>query len=206
MKEATKRQQEVLAFIAGYIRAHSYPPTIRELAEHFSISVKGAHDHIAALKKKGLIKHTDKKSRTMELVHKETRAEEEFQEIPVLGAVAAGKPILCAENLSGYIRLHQSMLGKYSCYFALKVQGDSMTEAGILDGDTAVIEQRDVVNNGDIAVVMLEEAVTIKTFYKENNRVRLQPENQNYAPIYCGNDVKVLGRLAHVIRSYGHSL
>jgi len=202
MKEATQRQKEVLDFIAGYINEHSYPPTIREVAGFFSISVKGAHDHLTALRKKGFLKQGDKKSRTMELVKEEKEEEEDFTEIPILGSVAAGRPIMAVENMDGSIKMHRSLLKKGSNYFALKVKGDSMENAGIINGDLAVIEQKSMVHNGEIAVVMLEEAVTIKTFYRENARVRLQPENPKYSPIFCGRDVRVLGKLTSIYREY----
>ena len=201
MKEPTRRQLEVLACITQYLEDHAYPPTIRELAEHFGISVKGAQDHVTALKKKGLLKQGDKKSRTMELT-KGRDGDKNFMEIPVLGTVAAGRPILAEENKDGFIRLPRSLLKKNRDYFALRVRGDSMTGVGIMEGDLAVIEHQNMVQNGEIAVVMMDEAVTLKTFYKESARVRLQPENSSYAPIYCDNDVRVLGRLAHIMRSY----
>ena len=204
MRKATKRQEEVLAFIAGYIQTHVYSPTIREVAEFFSISVKGAHDHLTALKKKGLLKQGDKKPRTMELV-KDGEEEQDFMEIPILGTVAAGRPILAIENMDGSIRLHKSMLKNSKEYFALRVRGDSMEEAGIIDGDTAVIEHQSTVRNGEIAVVMLDEAVTLKTFFRESARIRLQPENSKYSPIYCSVDVRILGKLAHIFRSYAYA-
>jgi len=206
LKEATERQKEVLGFIAKYINVHAYPPTIREVADFFSISVKGAHDHLTALRKKGLLKQGDKKSRTIELVKTGTEEAEEFAEIPILGTVAAGRPILAIENMEGSIRIHRSLLKNNRQYFVLKVKGDSMEEAGIIDGDTAVIEQQNVVRNGEIAVVMLDESVTLKTFYRENARIRLQPENSKYSPIFCSRDVRILGRLAHIFRSYDNSL
>lgn len=205
MKEATERQKEVLDFIARYIQTHAYPPTIREVADFFSISVKGANDHLAALKKKGLLKQGDKKSRTIELVKTGTDEAVDFAEIPVLGTVAAGRPILAIENMDGSIRVLRSLLKSNKQYFALKVRGDSMEGAGIIDGDTAVIEHQNVVRNGEIAVVMLDESVTLKTFYRESARVRLQPENTKYSPIFCSRDVKILGRLAHIFRSYEKS-
>ena len=201
MKKPTKRQEEVLSFIAGYIRSHTYPPTIREVADNFSISVKGAHDHLTALKKKGLLKQGDKKPRTLELI-KNGEEKQDFEEIPILGTVAAGRPILSVENMDGSIRLDRSLLKNNKEYFALRVRGDSMKDAGIMDGDTAVIEEQNTVHNGDIAVVMLDEAVTLKTFYQESTRIRLQPENPKYSPIYCSGDVRILGKLAHIFRSY----
>jgi repressor LexA len=207
MKEPTKRQEEVLTFIAGYIQEHAYPPTIREIADYFAISVKGAHDHVTAMRKKGLIRQEDKRSRTMELFWEGNR-ENGSQEIDILGTVAAGKPILSAENKDGSIKVSKSVLKKNREYFALLVKGDSMVGAGIMEGDTVVIEKQDVVQNGEIAVVMLDEAVTLKTFYRESTRIRLQPANSKYPPIYCSNDedVRVLGRVAHVFRSYDSAL
>ena len=201
MRESTERQKEVLDFIASYIQAHAYPPTIREVAEFFSISIKGAHDHLAALKKKGLLKQGDKKSRAMKLV-RTGDTEDISAEIPILGTVAAGRPVMAVENMEGSIRLPKSFVENSEKYFALRVTGDSMEEAGILDGDTAIIQQQNMVRNGEIAVVMLDDAVTIKTFYLESTRVKLQPENAKYSPIYCSRDVRILGRLAHILRSY----
>jgi repressor LexA len=203
MKEPTERQKEVLDFISEYISSHAYPPTIREVADYFSISVKGANDHLAALKKKGLLKQGDKKSRTMILVKAGKEDGANVADIPILGTVAAGRPIMALENMDGSIKMHRSFLKNAGKYFALRVKGDSMEGAGIVDGDIAVIEQRNVVQNGDIAVVMMDEAVTLKTFYRENTRIRLQPENSNYSPIYCNRDVRILGKLAHIFRSYG---
>jgi repressor LexA len=204
MKELTKRQEEVLLFITDYLQIHAYPPTIREMADHFSISVKGAQDHISALKKKGVLRQGDKKSRTIELV-KSSDEDSEFCEIPVVGTVAAGLPILAEENRDGFISFPRSMLKKNSEYFALRVKGDSMIGAGIMEGDIAVIEQQNMVQNGEIAVVMLDEAATLKTFYRENSRIRLQPENPAYTPTYCTRDVRILGRLAHILRTYNIS-
>jgi len=200
MKELTDRQKQVLSFIADYIKKNSYPPTIREIADHFSISVKGAHDHITALRKKGHLKHTDKRPRTMGLIH--SRPEDaDLMSIPVLGTVAAGMPILSEENYDGNVLLHRTMLKKNKKYFALKIKGDSMSGAGILEGDTAIIEKQNTVRNGEIAVALIDEAVTLKRFYKESTRIRLQAENPAYKPIYS-QDVKILGRLYTLIRTY----
>jgi len=205
MQKLTARQKEVLEFIAEHSREHGYSPTLREIAEEFHLSVKAVHDHVAALTGKGYIRKEAKKGRTLELVD----TGDEFNidgnvRIPLLGTVAAGTPILTEENTEGVLKIHRSFLKKNRAYFALKVRGDSMEGAGILDGDIAVIEQRAAARNGEIAVVMLDdEGVTLKTFYKERNRVRLQPANPRYNPIYCSKDVRVLGRLVQVIRSYG---
>ena len=203
MKELTQRQKEILTFVKKYISGHSYPPTIREIADHFSISIKGAHDHITALRKKGVLKQTGKCSRTMELVKGPgEQISESCQEIPILGTVAAGQPILSEENWDGSIVVHNSMLRKNKKYFALKVRGDSMNGIGIIDGDTAVIEKQNAAKNGEIVVAVVDEAVTLKRFFQDKNtRIRLQAENPAFKPIYCQN-VRVLGRLVQIIRSY----
>jgi len=201
MKELTERQKEVLSFIADYLKIHSYPPTIREIADHYSISVKGAHDHITALKKKGRIRQVDKRPRTMELTGERLEDNSILVEIPILGSVAAGLPLLAEENFDGNVVLHRSMLRKNKKYFALKVKGDSMSGAGILEGDMAIIEKQNTVGNGEIAVAVIDDAVTLKRFYRENTRIKLQAENPAYQPIYS-QDVKILGRLSSIIRYY----
>jgi repressor LexA len=202
MKELTKRQKEVLSFISNHINKHSYPPTIREIAEHFSISVKGAYDHVAALKRKNCLKQDGNRSRTMVLTEsKEDDNPRLFMKIPVVGTVAAGVPILAEENWEDTLLLHKSSLKKNRVYFAVKVRGDSMQNAGIMDGDMAVIEKQSMVRNGEIAVAVVDDAVTLKRFFKESSRIRLQAENPDYKPIYC-QDVRILGRLAQIIRNY----
>jgi len=201
MKEMTKRQLQVLNFIAEYIRKQSFPPTVRDIADHFDISVKGAHDHITALRKKGHLKQADKRPRTIGLAYKRPEDSPDLLEIPILGSVAAGIPLLAEENFDGNIVMHRAMFKKSKKYFALKVKGDSMSGAGILEGDTAIIEKQSTVLNGEIAVAVIDEAVTLKRFFKENTRIRLQSENPAYKPIYS-KDVKILGRLFTVVRSY----
>jgi repressor LexA len=200
MKELTRRQGEVLAFIKEYIKTHAYPPTIREIADFFGFSVKGAYDHVDALKKKECLKSGGKRSRTIELVKKEDEGGG-FVEVPLLGSVAAGLPILAEENWDGSIPMHCSAIKKNRQYFALRVRGDSMEGAGIMDGDTAVIEKQETVPNGTIVVAVVDEAVTLKRFYKESNRIRLEPANSKYQPIYS-QDVRILGRLSHLLRGY----
>jgi len=201
MKEPTKRQREVLTFIIDYINSHSYPPTIREIAENFSISVKGAYDHVSALKKKNKLKFVDKRSRAMEVIR--TGEEMEFNNIvniPILGIVAAGKPILAEENWDGTVPIHSSLLKKNRQYFALRVKGDSMKDAGILERDMALIYKQNTAKNGEIVVAVVDDKVTIKRFFREANRIRLQPENPDHHPIYS-QDVRVLGKLAYILRA-----
>jgi repressor LexA len=205
MKELTKRQKEVLSFIVGYIKKHSYPPTIRDIADHFTMSVKGAYDHVAALRRKNYLKQNDNRSRTMELV--QSKVEEDLgtvTKIPIVGTVAAGIPILSEENWEGTITLHQSELKKNRTYFAVKVRGDSMSGVGIMDGDLAIIEKRKDVENGEIAVAVVDDAVTLKHFYKiENHRIKLVAENPKYKPmIINGEHVRLEGRLVQIVRHY----
>jgi repressor LexA len=201
MKELTPRQREVLIFITEYISTYTYSPTIRDIADHYEISVKGAYDHVAALKKKGRIK-ADRGPRTLTVVKSEEEQAGDIVEIPFLGTVAAGTPILAEENWDGSIPLHRSMLKKGRRYFALKVRGDSMTGAGIMDGDTAIIEQQEAARNGEIVIAMVNEAITMKRYFRENTRIRLQPENDAYKPIYSSKDIRILGRVVHIFRSY----
>ena len=202
MKELTFRQNEIFSYIKKHINIHSFPPTIREIADNFSISIRGVQDHLAALKRKGVLMYGDKRSRAMEIVTSDDEGGMELIiEIPILGTVAAGLPILSEENMEGSISMHRSMLRKNKKYFALKVRGDSMTGAGIMDGDTAIIEKQSVVRNGEIAVTVVDEAFTLKRFFREANRIRLQAENPAHKPIYCQN-ARILGRLARIIRSY----
>ncbi len=157
MRPMTRRQQEILSFITSYIRDNKYPPTIREISEHFSISVKGAHDHVKALEKKRVIRCDTKRSRAIEVLDRseESSPREEIREVPLLGNVAAGLPLLAVENRDGTVQVPASYLGNKD-YFALQVRGNSMTGAGILDGDVAIIEQKPVAENGDIVVAMVE--------------------------------------------------
>lgn len=200
MKIPTRRQTEVLDFIRSFLAVHKYPPTIREIGHHFGISVKGAYDHVKALEKKGVIACDHNRSRAIEIIESPERAEPEHIAVPLLGHVAAGTPLFAQENNDGTISLPASLVGGGEV-FALTVEGDSMSGAGIMDGDIAVFSHQPVAENGQIVVAMVDEAVTLKRFYREKNRIRLQSENPAYPPLYTA-DVKILGRLSAVIRSY----
>jgi len=204
MREATKRQKEVLDFIGDFSRKNGYPPTIRDVADYFSIAVRGANDHLQALRRKGLLEQGDKKSRTIKL--KNNFEEEEIMEVPILGSVAAGKPIMAEENMDGVIKLNRSFLKKGFNYFALRVKGDSMEGAGIMEGDVAIIMQQNTARNGEIVVVMvdedMEEGCTLKTFYMEGSRIKLQPANPKYKVKYYNKNIQILGKLVHIFRTY----
>ncbi|MFO8065834.1 MAG: transcriptional repressor LexA [Spirochaetia bacterium] len=200
MKDITKRQQEVLTFIKGFVSRHKYPPTIREIATNFGISVKGAYDHVKAIERKGYIRLNTNRSRTIEILESEEPDDDSLISIPLLGRVAAGRPLFADENHEGELRLPQELLGNKQ-YFALQIRGDSMEGAGIYSGDVGVFAYQSVADNGEIVVAMVDEAVTLKRFYKEKNRVRLEAENSAYPSIYT-QDVRLLGKLVHLIRSY----
>ena len=201
MKELTKRQQETLDYISSFIDKHNYPPTIREMATSFNISVKGAYDHIKALEKKGRIKCDGNRSRTIEVIDRKNPSSPETIEVPVIGKVAAGKPLFAEENYEGTVNMPSSRLGS-GRFFALNVSGDSMQDVGILDGDLAIFTQKNTAENGDIVVAMInDEAYTLKRFYREKNRIKLKAENPVYPPIYT-QDVRVLGKLKCIVRDY----
>ena len=200
MKAITRRQEEVLGYIKSYVSDRRFPPTIREISEAFSISVKGAYDHVKALEKKGYLHCNTNRSRAIEVLEQEGDESDHVVAVPILGNVAAGVPLFAEENLEGAVKIPADYL-RAGDHFALHVKGDSMRDAGIMDGDVAVFHQQQMANNGEIVVAMVDEAVTLKRFFKEKNRVRLQAENASFPPIFTQN-VRVLGKLAHLIRTY----
>jgi repressor LexA len=166
--------------------------------------VKAAHDHVTALKRKGKIRTDEHRQRTMEIVvHEEECAEPEpeFTDIPLLGEVAAGRRILVDEIDDGSVRIHNSLLNVNKEYFALKVKGDSMEGIGVMDGDTVIIEKKEIAKDGDVVVVDVDEGRTLKRFYRQANRIKLQSENPKYPPMYS-MDVRILGVLAGSFRFY----
>lgn len=203
MKELTRRQIEILNFVRDYSQENLCPPTIRECSSHFGITPRAVQCHFSALQKKGYLSQSEKRSRSVRVLMDESGYERASAviRIPILGTVAAGKPLLCEENLDGYLNLSEPFVGKDDTYFALKVRGNSMIDAGIFDGDIAVIRQQHTANNGEIVVAVLDEAITLKRFFKESCRIRLQPENPVFKPIYCQN-VQIAGVLASLIRTY----
>lgn len=200
MKEPTSRQQEVLHFITSFTELNSCPPTVRETAEHFSISVKAVQDHFTALRKKGYIAPAEGRSRSLKVLIDDPEFKRPHR-VPVLGTVAAGLPVFCDENYDGCVYVPATLIRREGDYFALYVRGDSMINAGILDGDLALIRRQEAASNGSIVVALIEDSVTLKRFFKEPSRIRLQAENDAYSPIYCQN-VKILGVLSNIIRNY----
>ncbi|MFC2329850.1 MAG: transcriptional repressor LexA [Treponema sp.] len=203
MKQITDRQKEVFSFIENFTKANDYPPTVREISEHFGISLRAVQDHISALQKKGFISTEQKRSRSIRILEdkKQSISKIFVDKVPLLGTVAAGRPLLCEENLDGYVNLTEPFIRPGKTYFALRVRGSSMINAGILEGDLAVIEQSSTAVDGQIVVAVLDDAITLKRFYKESARIRLQPENPDFQAIYCQN-VRIVGILSSIVRTY----
>lgn len=203
MKGITDRQKEVLNFISDYTENNSFPPTVRDISNHFGISLRAVQDHIAALQKKGYLSQCQKRARSIKVLSdfKEKEPEMFIGKVPVLGTVAAGKPLLSEENLDGYVNLTEPFVRPGKSYFALRVRGQSMINAGILDGDLAVVEQATSAVDGQIIVAVIDDAITLKRYYKEAQRVRLQPENPAFQAIYC-TDVRIVGILSNIVRTY----
>lgn len=201
MKQLTERQQQVLEIIRRHVQSNGQAPTVREIAADLGVSSTcTAHKHLAALEKKGLVSKTRYGYRSIELPGEFSPQRVRFANVPLVGRVAAGLPLLAAENLDGYLPIPADM-AQGEGLFALKVHGDSMKDAGILDGDIIVARQQGTADNGDIVVAMLDEEATVKRFFREPNHIRLQPENSDYAPIISA-DVQVLGKVALSIRQF----
>ena len=205
----TARQQEIWQFLCAYVERHGYPPTVREIGEAVGLaSPSTVHAHLANLERAGLLRRDPTKPRAIELIgNRPERAagpdlEASVPRLPLVGQIAAGAPLLAEENVEDEIAVPEP-LGR-GADFLLRVKGDSMVEAGILDGDTLVVQRRDDASNGDIVVALVgdDEAAdeaTVKTFYREAGRVRLQPENSTLEPIYADH-VQVLGKVVGVFR------
>jgi repressor LexA len=197
METLTKRQNEILTFIKEYIVSHGYPPTIREIGAAMGVnSPATVHAHLNNLEKKGAIKKDDSKNRAIELLVENEFAKpisEQTVEVPLLGKITAGSPIEAIEHPDEYFALPAYLIPKSKEVFTLNVSGTSMINAGILDGDIVIVERSSTARNGQIVVAMTEEnEVTLKTFYKEADHFRLQPENDTMDPIILKN-VSILG-------------
>lgn len=202
MKELTDKQELVYKFIMNSLKDRGMPPTIREIGDEFGITAKGAYDHLKAIEKKGYIKTTKNQSRAIELTRIDALGAipEQAITIPILGRVAAGQPILAQENVEGYLPI-SDRLAKKANVFALRVVGDSMVDAGIQEGDLAIIQKKDSAKNGEIVVAMVDEEATLKVFYKEADHIRLEPRNSRLRPIKTKKAI-VLGKLVGLVRYY----
>ena len=207
----TARQQEIWQFLVGYVDRHGYPPTVREIGEAVGLaSPSTVHAHLANLERAGLLRRDPTKPRALELIghRRESRADEPAREpaqpkLPLLGQIAAGGPLLAEENVEEELAVPEP-LGR-NADFLLRVKGESMIDAGILDGDILVVQRAQDARNGEIVVALAgddesTDEATVKTFYREGGRVRLQPENDALEPIYADH-VQILGRVTGVFRS-----
>ena len=206
----TGRQQEIWDFLVDYVDRQGYPPTVREIGEHVGLaSPSTVHAHLANLERAGYLKRDPTKPRALELLaHRRREAapaqRAELQQLPLLGQIAAGGPLLAEEQVEDYLAMPDE-LTRGGADFLLRVKGDSMVEAGILDGDIVVVRRQQTAQNGDIVVALAGEdetadEATVKRFFREDGRVRLQPENSALEPIYASH-VQILGKVVGVFRA-----
>jgi len=203
MTKLSKRQQEILEYIKDSVREKGYPPSVREIAQAVGLaSSSTVHGHLARLESKGLIRRDPTKPRAIEILNLEDEhiPSTPVRTVPIIGKVTAGQPITAIENIEEYFPLPESFAPQDEQIFMLEIMGDSMIEAGILDGDYVIVRQQKTANNGDIVVAMTEEdEATVKRFFKEKDYIRLQPENSSMDPIIVRN-VSILGKVIGVYR------
>lgn len=197
-KKLTEKQDLIFSFIKNRIVESGFPPTVREIGEEFNITVKGAYDHMKAIEKKGFIRTEQNKSRAIVITDASVIPNDSIP-IPLLGRIAAGTPILAEENISEYLSFSKSMIGT-GTFFALEVKGDSMIDAGIINGDIAIIRQQQTADNGEIVAAMIDDEATLKKLKLLNGRLYLVPENKSYKPIVTDN-ATILGKLTALFRS-----
>jgi repressor LexA len=207
----TARQQEIWNYLVEYVDRHGYPPTVREIGEQVGLaSPSTVHAHLANLERAGLLRRDPTKPRALELIGRDRREAErasaaaetpaDATRLPILGQIAAGGPLLADQYVEDYVSMPASTKGD----FVLRIKGDSMIDAGILDGDLVIVQRAQSARNGEIVVALAGEdetvdEATVKTFYREDGRIRLQPENETMAPIYAQH-VQILGRVVGVFR------
>jgi len=197
----TSRQKEILAYIKDTLRAKGYPPSVREIG--FAVGLRSSstvHSHLTKLEEMGLLRRDPTKPRAIEVLGETSWRQEQFLPIPLVGRVTAGAPILALENIEETYPLPTSLIGTDENVFMLTVQGDSMINAGILNGDYVLVRKQKSANNNDIVVALIDqEEATVKRFFKEKDRIRLQPENDYMSPIYS-RDVSILGKVIGIFR------
>ncbi|KAB2951289.1 transcriptional repressor LexA [Heliorestis acidaminivorans] len=191
----TPREKDLYHMLQEFVNAKGYPPSVREIGEKMGwASSSTVHLYLERLEKKGYIRKDPSKPRTIEIIGQRP----DFTSIPLIGTVSAGNPLLAVECIEEYLPIAKTFIGEGE-FFALRVQGDSMIEAGIFNGDLVIVRQQQDALNSEIVVALLEDEVTVKRFFKEKDQVRLQPENSALAPIYC-RDMTILGKVVTVIR------
>ena len=192
-------QQRILDYIEKYIEENGYAPSVREIGQAVDLkSTSTVHGHLNRLEKKGLLHREAMKPRTIDVTRED---KPQLLKLPVLGKVAAGVPILAEENAEGYVQLPDTIVGRGE-HFVLEIRGESMITAGIMNGDFVVVKRQQTAQNGDIVIAMIDDEATCKRYFKEPNRIRLQPENPRMQPFYA-REVTILGKVTAVYRSYG---
>ena len=199
----TPKQQEILDFIKQEIISRGYPPAVREICEAVSLkSTSSVHSHLETLEKNGYIRRDPTKPRAIEIVDDQFNlTRRETVNVPIIGTVAAGQPILAAENIENYFPIPSEYMPNRQS-FMLRVKGTSMINIGINDGDLVLVEQQKDAENGDIVVALLDDSATVKTFYREKGHVRLQPENDSMDPIIVEDQLEILGKVFGVFRLF----
>lgn len=204
VEKLSKRQQMILDFIKSEVEVKGYPPSVREIAQAVGLkSSSTVHGHLARIEKKGYIRRDPTKPRTIEVVDVDEHIQKDHPRfVPVIGKVTAGVPITAIENVEEYAPIPSSIASTSDNLFILDVEGDSMINAGIYDGDRVIVKQQNSADNGDIVVAMTEdEEATIKRFFKEKDHIRLQPENDLLEPIIL-NTVIILGKVIGLYRTF----
>jgi len=198
----TSRQNQILTFIKDTLHVKGYPPSVREIGKAVGLSSSSTvHSHLAKIEELGFIRRDPTKPRTIEVLGETPWRQGAFVSVPLVGRVTAGQPILAVENIEETYALPKALIGNNEDIFMLTVQGSSMINAGILDGDYVLVNKQKSANNNDIVVALLDnEEATVKRFFKEKDAIRLQPENDSMSPIYSRN-VSILGKVVGVFRS-----
>ncbi|MEY8337279.1 transcriptional repressor LexA [Lachnospiraceae bacterium 62-35] len=196
----TPKQQEILEYIKETVLKKGYPPAVREICEAVHLkSTSSVHSHLETLEKNGYIRRDPTKPRTIEIIDDEFNlSRREVVNVPIIGTVTAGQPILAAEYIEDYFPIPVSMLPNAET-FMLKVKGESMINSGILDGDMVIVRMQNTADNGDMVVALLNDSSTVKTYYRENGHYRLQPENDTMEPIIV-DEVQILGKVIGIFR------
>ncbi len=205
MKGLTQRQKKVLEFISDYIGRFGYPPTFQEIADAFQIASKhGVVRHLVALERKGYITRSDTLARSIRIIHPQYTHSSDTVQLPLVGRVAAGFPVLAEENIEDYIMLPRSLVKSEGRYFALRVHGDSMVNAGILDGDTVIVQSTNTAKAGEIVVALVRDEVTVKRLVVRNDQKSLKAENPNYPDINPQMEWSIQGKVIGLIRDNIH--
>ena len=201
-RKITAKQEEILNYIKNEILERGFPPAVREICQSVGLkSTSSVHSHLESLEKNGYIRRDPTKPRAIEILDDSFQmVRREMVNVPVVGTVAAGQPILAEQNIDSYYPIPAEFMPNEQT-FILKVKGDSMVNAGILNGDSVVVKQQSTAHNGEIVVALVDDSATVKTFYKEDGHIRLQPENDTMDPIIV-DDCQILGKVFGVFRFF----